>query len=113
MLLIVCLIMAGGSICMTTGTASATVTKADPSYATYGYQGDWKIIEGKDASTSPNVISKINYIQAKYKYDKKYPGSGYCYGYAVKINSLFTSSNKKTTLNKKLTVANIKTYLKG
>ncbi len=111
--MVVCLIMIGGSLCMTTGTASATVTKADPLDSWYGDQGDYKAIDCNGVFTSSLVSSKINYIQAKYKYDKKYPGSGLCYGYAVKINSMFGNSNKKTTLDKKLTAANIKTYLKG
>lgn len=68
---------------------------------------------GKDCTSSSIAASTIDYITAKYELFSKWKGSGQCYGYAEKINSLLASETTTIKCKKKWNKTNIKDLLVG
>ena len=56
---------------------------------------------GRDCTTSSVAASTIDYITAKYKLYSTWKGSGQCWGYAEKINSLLGASTYTISCKRK------------
>ena len=66
---------------------------------------------GRDCTTSSVAASTIDYITAKYKLYSTWKGSGQCWGYAEKINSLLGASTYTISCKRKWNKTNIKELL--
>lgn len=86
-----------------------TIIPLNTQYAdAYAYRRTFK---GSECTTNSVAAATIDYITARYKLWGTWKGSGQCYGYAEKINSLLGASTYTVSCKKKWNKTNIKNLL--